>query len=564
MKKNSFFKYWLLSATIIMFITVGLSSVAKADNAAGCKAPSWASSPLTGFTITSCNDKAWATLKFDLPQGEKSVSGHRSTITYTLTDKAKTPKAADALSYYVKQAQNAGAQLVSDPGNIYKAVMTKKGPEGEFWFVYTHGGGNENSTDGFILTTVQVRPLEQEVQAQPMKAPLDPKSSTCQNPPWLVKQFSDFKLASCENKGWDVVRLDLPGGEKSVEGARVTVTYTITNEKNSPTAAAVMNNYNNALQTIGAQLVSDPNNVNHAVFTQKTPYGEFWYIYKHGSGNDDSTTSYMLTTVNVRSFEQEVQAQAMTAPLNAKNRDCQNPPWLIKQFSYFKIDNCSYRDFDSVKVDLPGGSKIIAGHVLVTNYTLTDKSRTPTPLVIKKNYQNALQTISASVVSDPKNIYYTVATNKTNLGELWYIVKHTSGNDKATGSYELITVQAGGPTPKECTLEIYGVNFDFDKATIAPGSEPVLTQVLALFNNDPQYVAEIGGHTDNIGKPAYNLKLSDERANSVKTWLVNHGVSPARLTAKGYGDTKPLVPNTTDVNRAKNRRVELKRNNCKE
>jgi outer membrane protein OmpA-like peptidoglycan-associated protein len=91
----------------------------------------------------------------------------------------------------------------------------------------------------------------------------------------------------------------------------------------------------------------------------------------------------------------------------------------------------------------------------------------------------------------------------------------------------------------------------------------VLSQLLSLFTSDPSYAGEIGGHTDDVGKAAYNLTLSGARAEAVKTWLVAHGVAAARLTTHGYGDTVPLVPNTTDANRAKNRRVELKRNDCK-
>lgn len=124
------------------------------------------------------------------------------------------------------------------------------------------------------------------------------------------------------------------------------------------------------------------------------------------------------------------------------------------------------------------------------------------------------------------------------------------------------TLSTSGPPPKACTIEVYGVNFDFDKSTLRPESEPVLKQVLALFTTIPGFAAEVGGHTDNVGTSAYNLRLSDARAAAVKTWLVKHGLAANRVTSRGYGDTQPLVPNTTDENRFKNRRVELKRTNC--
>jgi len=124
-------------------------------------------------------------------------------------------------------------------------------------------------------------------------------------------------------------------------------------------------------------------------------------------------------------------------------------------------------------------------------------------------------------------------------------------------------LRVGGPPPAACVMEVYGVNFDFDRATLRPDSEPMLKQILALFTHTPGFTAEIGGHTDNVGTAAYNLKLSDERAASVKAWLQAHGVAAARVDSRGYGDTRPLVPNTSDENRFKNRRVELRTANCR-
>lgn len=133
--------------------------------------------------------------------------------------------------------------------------------------------------------------------------------------------------------------------------------------------------------------------------------------------------------------------------------------------------------------------------------------------------------------------------------------------------YELTVADAGSglreDLKKDCKAALYGVNFDFDKATLRPDSEPALNQVLALMKDEPKLAVEIGGHTDNVGKPEYNAKLSDARAASVVQWLVQHGIAASRLSSHGYGDTQPLVPNDSDEDRAKNRRVELKRKGCK-
>jgi outer membrane protein OmpA-like peptidoglycan-associated protein len=102
------------------------------------------------------------------------------------------------------------------------------------------------------------------------------------------------------------------------------------------------------------------------------------------------------------------------------------------------------------------------------------------------------------------------------------------------------------------------IQFAVDSATILPESSGLLTEIAdALIKNPRIKRVEVQGHTDNTGTPDHNKQLSDERAASVVTWLTSHGVGGDRLTPKGYGQTKPLVPNVTAGNRQKNRRVQF-------
>jgi outer membrane protein OmpA-like peptidoglycan-associated protein len=107
-------------------------------------------------------------------------------------------------------------------------------------------------------------------------------------------------------------------------------------------------------------------------------------------------------------------------------------------------------------------------------------------------------------------------------------------------------------------ITLYGILFDFNKDTIKPESEPVLKEVGALLTGRPDLKLRIQGHTDNAGKPGYNLDLSKKRAESVKNYLVqNFQIDAGRLTTEGFGDTKPISKNDTEEGRAQNRRVEL-------
>ncbi len=109
------------------------------------------------------------------------------------------------------------------------------------------------------------------------------------------------------------------------------------------------------------------------------------------------------------------------------------------------------------------------------------------------------------------------------------------------------------------TLVLEGVNFDFDKAVIRPGDYARLDQNVDALKKWGDVEVEVAGHTCNIGTDAYNLGLSQRRAEAVRNYLIGKGVSADRLTAKGYGESRPAVSNATREGRAQNRRVELVR-----
>jgi OmpA-OmpF porin, OOP family len=111
----------------------------------------------------------------------------------------------------------------------------------------------------------------------------------------------------------------------------------------------------------------------------------------------------------------------------------------------------------------------------------------------------------------------------------------------------------------DAKIVTHGILFDVDKATIKPESMGTLNQIKRILTQNPDLKFEVDGHTDNSGAAAHNLTLSQQRAVAVKTQLVSMGIDASRLTTKGFGDTKPIAPNSTDEGKANNRRVEFVR-----
>jgi OOP family OmpA-OmpF porin len=107
----------------------------------------------------------------------------------------------------------------------------------------------------------------------------------------------------------------------------------------------------------------------------------------------------------------------------------------------------------------------------------------------------------------------------------------------------------------EDRLVLVGVNFAFDKSDLLPESYSVLDKAARLLHNNPDVKVEIEGYTDFIGTNEYNYELSENRAETVKNYLVDNGIAASRLTTIGYGKGNPIASNETDEGRAMNRRI---------
>lgn len=114
------------------------------------------------------------------------------------------------------------------------------------------------------------------------------------------------------------------------------------------------------------------------------------------------------------------------------------------------------------------------------------------------------------------------------------------------------------PVHENAAIVLNNIFFDVDKFELRPESYPELEKVAAFLLQNPTLKIEISGHTDNTGTESYNQQLSEKRAKSVADFLNSKTISKNQVQIKGYGSKKPLLPNTSEENRQRNRRIEFR------
>lgn len=213
---------------------------------------------------------------------------------------------------------------------------------------------------------------------------------------------------------------------------------------------------------------------------------------------------------------------------------------------------------------------------------------------VKKNFEALVQQMGGVKVSEEKIPEDTVrgwgdeitVGFVDGLGDVYnnptttYLIRRDDGNiwvhlvtDSAGGAYLVgkekgfaQTAQLLPASALKQQLDSAGkvalqVNFAIDKTEVLPDSLPQIDQVVQLLKDDPALKLSINGHTDNTGDAAHNQKLSEGRANAVMAAIVAKGIDAARLNAKGFGRDQPVADNASEEGKAKNRRVELVKQN---
>ena len=179
--------------------------------------------------------------------------------------------------------------------------------------------------------------------------------------------------------------------------------------------------------------------------------------------------------------------------------------------------------------------------------------------------------------SEPVNLGYPINTPGDEINFIVAADGHTalisSVREGGFGGYDIYSFQLKEEDLKPEAVNVYdylvealepgtvvplvNIQFEFGSAALTGDSEEGVAMLAAFLERHPDLVVELAGHTDNVGSDAYNLKLSQERAEVVRQALIAKGIDEGRLTAKGYGSTKPIQPNDSEEHRALNRRTEL-------
>ena len=240
------------------------------------------------------------------------------------------------------------------------------------------------------------------------------------------------------------------------------------------------------------------------------------------------------------------------------------PGYFIGEYHDVEFDAAAFK----VTANGKSTDQQIEGHTIKIQYYIKQGVPETSMLQVIRNYQNAARSAGGQVMDDTKggNWYNTTLRLAKPGKEVWILVEARSDNhlitivEREAMKQDVVMDAAGMASGLDTngSISLYGIYFDTAKSDLKPESEPTLAEIAKLLKQNTTLKVAIVGHTDMVGDPAANLKLSQARAQSVINALVTkQGIAGSRLTSFGNGSYAPVASNKTEEGRAKNRRVEL-------
>lgn len=306
-----------------------------------------------------------------------------------------------------------------------------------------------------------------------------------------------------------------------------------------------------------------------------------------------------MKTISLKSILIAMMLIATSGVLKAQDDadGCEDYPLFSRMPNYY-LGNCEEVEFGSMKFpigtpDLSNDniikSEAIEGKIMAFNYYLKDDKKPSSGLQIMRNFQNAAKQNGGVILGEYQgwctgmyeggggdindgtipfgngctNWGSTLKFTKNDI-EVWvYVQLSDQGYDMVIAEKEAMKqdIQANEMFDKINSgdaLTLY-INFESGKSIIKSDSENIIDELYTMLSSNPALKIIIEGHTDNVGNAASNKTLSEQRAASVKTSLVNKGISADQIKTIGYGQDKPVADNSTEDGKAKNRRVEIKK-----
>ena len=247
-----------------------------------------------------------------------------------------------------------------------------------------------------------------------------------------------------------------------------------------------------------------------------------------------------------------------------------NPMFPTRMPNFYIVeisDNYNSVDFNLAKGGAKIGTKEGTTSVVRYNFNIESGQSKPSVLQILRNYENAAKKIGGiTVFLDAGEAIATYKVMKNGKETAW--VKIECGGDNSNDFYILTIVNLEAMKQEVTSDDILKalntnghialyINFETGKSDIKPESQTIVDQIAEMLKSNPTLKIIVEGHTDNSGSLAANQTLSENRAMSVMNALIAKNIDKGRLSAKGWGQTKPIADNSTEEGRAQNRRVEV-------